>query len=138
MLTPPVAGGPLISFDIDGTLESGDPPGPVLLDVVRLALAAGIPVGSCSDQTVTEQRGMWTRAGIEVSFAAPKIGLPTVRADFAASAYVHVGDTETDERYARLAGFHFVPVLDLPRSVGPDRVLSAIVDAVSRDRGLVG
>jgi hydroxymethylpyrimidine pyrophosphatase-like HAD family hydrolase len=37
----------LISFDIDGTLVVGDPPGLITLDMVRQAQASGYLIGSC-------------------------------------------------------------------------------------------
>ena len=40
----------LISFDIDGTLEAGDPPGPITMDMVRTIKALGYVIGSGSDQ----------------------------------------------------------------------------------------
>ena len=43
----------LISFDIDGTLEVGDPPGIITLDMVRKAKELGFLVGSCSDRTIS-------------------------------------------------------------------------------------
>ena len=33
----------LISFDIDGTLEVGDPPGPLTMDMVRIVPGQGVP-----------------------------------------------------------------------------------------------
>ena len=44
----------LLSFDIDGTLEEGDPPGPIGMDLVVRALEMGYVVGSSSDRTVAE------------------------------------------------------------------------------------
>ncbi|MEX2376395.1 MAG: HAD hydrolase family protein, partial [Dehalococcoidia bacterium] len=58
----------LISFDIDGTLVTGNGPGPITLEMVRRALAQGHIIGSCSDRPVQDQRNMWAEAGIEVSF----------------------------------------------------------------------
>ena len=40
----------LISFDIDGTLEVGDPPGPLTMDMVRIVQDKGFLIGSCSDR----------------------------------------------------------------------------------------
>ena len=40
----------LISFDIDGTLEVGDPPGVLTMDMVRRAQEKGCVIGSCSDR----------------------------------------------------------------------------------------
>ena len=42
----------LVSFDIDGTLEVGNPPGIVPGALVRRAQRLGYLVGSCSDRTI--------------------------------------------------------------------------------------
>ena len=49
----------LVSFDIDGTLEIGDPPGIITIDAVRAARALGYLVGTCSDRPVAHQRQLW-------------------------------------------------------------------------------
>ena len=49
----------LISFDIDGTLEVGDPPGYITMEMVRRAKDLGYIIGSCSDRTVSNQRRIW-------------------------------------------------------------------------------
>ena len=51
----------LVSFDIDGTLEIGDPPGIIPIALVRRAQALGYLVGSCSDRPVSFQAEMWRR-----------------------------------------------------------------------------
>ena len=48
----------LLSFDIDGTLEIGDPPGIIPVALVRRAKALGYLVGSCSDRPVSFQQAM--------------------------------------------------------------------------------
>ena len=48
--------GTLVSFDIDGTLESGDPPGGITMDMVRKALDLGYLVGSCSDKPINASK----------------------------------------------------------------------------------
>jgi hypothetical protein len=40
----------VLSFDIDGTLELGDPPGGITMEMVRRAHELGYLVGSCSDR----------------------------------------------------------------------------------------
>ena len=47
----------LVSFDIDGTLETGDPPGPITMEMVGMAQAQGCIIGSCSDRPLPSQRG---------------------------------------------------------------------------------
>ena len=54
----------LISFDIDGTLETGDPPGCITMERVREVQALGYIIGSCSDRTVSTQQRMWMEHGI--------------------------------------------------------------------------
>jgi hypothetical protein len=98
----------LVSFDIDGTLEAGDPPGPVTMDMVRKALAHGCIIGSCSDRPVPVQQAIWERYDISASFTLPKAGLFDLRTQFPADAYFHIGDTEIDQQYAREGGIEFL------------------------------
>ena len=98
----------LLSFDIDGTLEIGEPPGIVPVTLVRTAQGLGYVVGSCSDRPIAYQQAMWARLGIAADFTVLKHRLADVRARFAAAAYYHVGDTDVDERFAREAGFAFL------------------------------
>jgi hypothetical protein len=98
----------LVSFDIDGTLEVGEPPGLVTIEMVKLAKHLGYVIGSCSDRTISYQEDMWAGLGIVPDFTALKHRLDAVKARFAATAYYHIGDTETDERFALAAGFRFL------------------------------
>ena len=99
----------LISFDIDGTLEEGDPPGVLTMDFVREVKGQGYLVGSCSDRPISAQRAMWERHGIEVDFTVSKHMLEDVKADFEAEVYYHIGDREDlDKRPAEKAGFEFL------------------------------
>ena len=54
----------LISFDIDGTLETGDPPGRVTMEMVRRAQELGYIIGSASDRPVPVQKSIWEKHGI--------------------------------------------------------------------------
>jgi phosphoglycolate phosphatase-like HAD superfamily hydrolase len=98
----------LVSFDIDGTLEIGEPPGIVTIDMVHLARRLGYVIGSCSDRPISYQEAMWEELGIAPHFTALKHRLDEVRARFPAATYYHIGDTDTDERYATAAGFRFL------------------------------
>jgi len=98
----------LISFDIDGTLETGDPPGYITMARVRQALALGYIIGSCSDRTVSQQRRMWMEHDISVSFTVLKHRLDQVKAEFSAEQYYHIGDTNIDRHYAERAGFAYL------------------------------
>ena len=98
----------LISFDIDGTLEVGDPPGYITIERVRQALELGYIVGSCSDRPVSHQQRMWLEHGIAVAFTVLKHQLDLVKAEFSAEEYFHIGDTNMDKHYAERAGFAFL------------------------------
>ena len=98
----------LLSFDIDGTLELGDPPGGVTVDMVRKAIDLGFIVGSCSDRPLSSQRRMWASLDIEPDFVASKHQLNLVKAQFEdADAYYHMGDRDTDESAAKENDFGF-------------------------------
>jgi hypothetical protein len=98
----------VVSFDIDGTLEVGAPPGPITVAAVRAARRLGYVVGTCSDRPLTHQRDVWARLSLAPDFTVLKHGLAEVKAAFAAAAYYHIGDTDVDEHFALLAGFHFL------------------------------
>lgn len=97
----------LISFDVDGTLEVGDPPGPLPMELVRYAKKFGCYVGSSSDRTVSEQRAIWLDHEIEVDFTGHKHTMHNVREKFSCVRNIHIGDTELDRHFAELAGFEF-------------------------------
>ncbi len=98
----------LISFDIDGTLEVGEPPGSITMEMVRRAKGLGYLIGSCSDRIISSQQRMWQEHQITVDFSVLKHQLGEVKARFQAEEYYHVGDTELDHYFAERAGFHFV------------------------------
>ncbi len=98
----------LISFDIDGTLEVGDPAGPVTLDMVRRARETGCIIGTCSDRPLSVQKELLERQKIHLDFVALKHEMGEVRAAFAAEQYYHIGDTELDQLFAQKAGFDFL------------------------------
>ena len=98
----------VVSFDIDGTLEIGEPPGVVPIALIRMAKRLGYLVGSCSDRPLTYQQAVWERLGIAPDFMVLKHRLADVRRRFAPAAYYHIGDSDTDARYASAAGFRFL------------------------------
>ena len=99
----------LISFDIDGTLEVGDPPGVLTMAMVKRVQAQGFVIGSCSDRPISTQRAIWAQHDIAVDFAVGKLMLPEVKAQFVADVYYHIGDREDlDRKYALAAGFAFL------------------------------
>jgi hypothetical protein len=81
----------LVSFDIDGTLECGQPPGVVSIALIKTAQQLGYLVGSCSDRPIAYQEALWRALGIAVDFTVLKHRLG-----------------EADARYASDAGFSFL------------------------------
>ena len=105
----------LISFDIDGTLEVGDPPGPLTMDMVRNAQANGCLIGSCSDRIASSQRRIWDDHDIQVDFVCVKgspmeeLRLEYMKTKFDAEEYWHIGDREDlDRQMALSVGFDFL------------------------------
>lgn len=98
----------LISFDIDGTLEVGDPPGKITIAMVRRAQERGFLIGSCSDRSASSQQAIWSGNQIEADFIALKHRLDDVKERFAADRYLHIGDRELDRQFAERAGFEFM------------------------------
>ncbi len=98
----------LISFDIDGTLEVGDPPGVITMDMVRRAQEMGCLIGSCSDRSATAQQAIWDAHGIEADFVALKHMLDDVKTRFESELYIHIGDRDLDQQFALKAGFEFL------------------------------
>ena len=74
----------LISFDIDGTLEVGDPPGVLTMEMVRRTQQKGFLIGSCSDRPISGQRAIWEQHNIPVDFAVSKHMFPDVKSKFEA------------------------------------------------------
>jgi len=98
----------LVSVDIDGTLEVGDPPGIITITMVASVTRRGYVIGSCSDRPLSYQAEMWQRLAIVPDFTVLKHRLADVKARFAAEAYDHIGDTDIDDHFATRAGFQFL------------------------------
>ena len=122
-VTPTAARYFLVSFDIDGTLEVGHPPGPIALETVRNVQQRGHLIGSCSDRTLGEQRAMWSSNGIEADFVSHKQQLEALRIEFDCTRFVHIGDTITDLQFAGAAGFEFWYAIDLSLADPEDMIL---------------
>jgi len=118
----------LISFEVDGTLKAGDPPGPVTMAMVRRAQEMGYIIGSASDKPIPVQQGVWEQHGIIVSFTIHKQNLDEVRAQFDCELYQHIGDTNIDEHYALMHGFEYLDVA-VPLSE-PWMLLEATAEAI--------
>lgn len=112
----------LFSFDIDGTLEIGAPPGPIPIELVRSIQEMGHFIGSCSDRTLADQTDVWKGLGLPVDFVALKTHLPSIRGRFEAASYYHIGDTVVDRMYADRAGFtYLLPDLSAVEALLSDR-----------------
>lgn len=98
---------PLISFDIDGTLEVGDPPGLISIEMVRQVKRLGYLIGSCSDRPISYQQQLWQRIEIEADFTVLKHRLADIKVRLRAEMYFHIGDTDLDHLIAGQAGFRF-------------------------------
>jgi hypothetical protein len=127
----------LVSFDIDGTLETGDPPGPIPLSMIRSLQSSGVLVGSCSDRTLREQQLMWEGAEMKPNFTVVKTGLLPVRVQYGADKNVHIGDTTIDEWYAAGAGFSFVHVSRLVLGGSENSLVPDWASLIGLDPGLV-
>ncbi len=114
----------LVSFDIDGTLEVGEPPGIVPVTLVRTAKRLGYIVGSCSDRPISYQRELWERLRIAVDFTVLKHQLADVKGRFSAAMYYHIGDTDTDDFYATGAGFSFLKAATPARRYWPSELFA--------------
>ena len=105
----------LISFDIDGTMEFGDPPGILTEEVVNYFRDRGAMVGSASDRPVSSQRSMWKQYGFELDFAILKLHMKTLRTEYPEfTSYWHVGDRPLDQQNAKEAEFTFFWVDEFP------------------------
>ena len=98
----------LVSFDIDVTMTLGDPPGTVTTDMVRKAKQLGCIIGSASDRPISNQQLLWDTHEVEVDFITLKHNLTDIRERMPdAERYLHIGDTDVDHHFAKLAGFDF-------------------------------
>jgi len=98
----------LVTFDIDGTMEFGDPIGIVTKQVVNFYRDNGVIVGSASDRTKSTQLNMWSKYGLEVDFAIVKHKIPELMTEYKqCKVFWHVGDRPVDQQIASDAGFTF-------------------------------
>ncbi len=98
----------LITFDIDGTMEFGDPNGILTNEHVEYFRSKGAIIGSASDRPESSQWIMWRGYGLEPDFAILKHHMPTLKERYPdLVTYWHVGDRPLDQQTARGAGFVF-------------------------------
>lgn len=125
----------VVSLDLDGTVWFGDPSGPVKADLVVALQRSSVVIGSASDRTVTDQRRLWSAAGIEPEFIVVKNHLHTIGSRYPDRFLVHVGDRFADCLEAGNAGalFIHVDVLSLDDWLDASHLMAAI-DATARWR----
>jgi len=97
----------VVSFDIDGTMEFGAPPGPIPVALAKAMAQLGHVIGSGSDRTRSDQASLWEAHGVDVHFVGGKHHLHEVRERFRADRYIHIGDTDVDRHFALAADFEF-------------------------------
>ena len=107
----------VISFDIDGTMEFGEPPGRITAERVKKEQRNGSYIGSSSDRPISNQRELWHQFGIEPDFIVLKHNIAEVRNQFEAEEWWYTGDSEVDRFYAERAGFKFFWVHEFPPDV---------------------
>jgi hypothetical protein len=100
----------IVSYDIDGTVVPGDPPGRISIAMINESKKLGYIIGSASDRTITDQTRIWERNDIQMDFIVLKHNLSTINEQFSPLAGFHIGDTNMDEYYAKDAGFEFIDI----------------------------
>ena len=119
----------VISFDIDGTLACGDPPGSITAHMVRHARQLGCIVGTGSDRPASHQRALFAAEGLDLDFVGHKHLLHEARSRFPADHYLHIGDTDVDRFFAERAGFRFLDVAEFDGDVA--RLVRSLADGRS-------
>lgn len=98
----------LVSYDKDGTLAWGKPPGPITKEKLEEERAKGSIIGGASSRPPREQLVSWQEAGIPPDFVVNKVDLAQLKVEFEANEYIHVGDDGTDKYSAKRARFKFL------------------------------
>jgi len=94
------------AFDRDGTLEWGNPPGPITKGHLGRTRALGYAIGGSGGQAAQEQERNWQENRSKPDFVVYKGDLPSLRGRF--TELTHVGDREDDLNWARKAGARYM------------------------------
>ena len=94
------------AFDRDGTLEWGNPQGPITKEHLEKMRSLGYLIGGSGGQPSSDQSERWREHRIEPDFTVHKENLPEIRAKF--SELTHVGDTQDDVEWAKKAKANFM------------------------------
>ena len=98
----------LVSFDIDGTMEFGDPPGILSKSDIAFLRLNGVLLGSASDRTYSTQIRMWAEYEFSIDFAIVKHKIAELKDTYhQANSFWHVGDRPIDQQTAFNSGFTF-------------------------------
>ena len=102
----------IISYDIDGTVVAGDPPGRISMAMIQETKDLGYIIGSASDRTLTDQTQIWNKNSIDMEFIVLKHTLPDLVKKYDHVLGFHIGDTNMDEFYAKQAGLIFIDIIN--------------------------
>src|SRR5215831_10420566 len=94
-----------MSFDSDGTLAGGDPPGIITLDMMRLTHTRGALIGRCSDRTTSDQQPLRAQHNMRIACTVLQHQLADVKVQCQTEAHAPLGETDMDHCYATRAGF---------------------------------
>jgi hypothetical protein len=98
----------LITFDIDGTMEFGEPKGLLTREHIEYFRSHGALIGSASDRPQSSQERMWTEYGVTPDFYVMKHRMGELKRRHPdAHTFWHVGDRPVDQKTAQAAGFTF-------------------------------
>lgn len=97
----------VISFDLDGTLSFGDPPGPIEPEHLNKLKKGKYTIGGASGKEIEYQKKKWEENGITPQFIVKKQKMKKLK-KMNADKYIHVGDMEDDAELADNAGFRFL------------------------------
>jgi phosphoglycolate phosphatase-like HAD superfamily hydrolase len=101
----------LMSFDLDGTLDFGDPPGPISAHQLKKLKEKGVIIGGASGKESRFQVKRWRESGVKPHFVIVKVDIwkfKKLKTLINASEYIHIGDAPDDEVVAKKAGFNFL------------------------------
>lgn len=104
---PPKAPSVLVAFDVDGTLEVGDPRGPIKLDDVRRLKEAGLIVGIVGAREKVEGRLVGLDFYMEGDPYKER-NLKELASRFKPALAIYVADRPSDREAALRAGFCYL------------------------------
>ena len=100
----------LISYDVDGTVSWGNPPGPITPEMIIDEVNFGNHVVGGSNHDIAVQDAEFRAHGIKLLMVCQKVGLSRAKEKWPnARRYIHVGDSVNDDgKAAKAAGFEYL------------------------------